>query len=348
MMRRVISPVRASARYRSIENRSFSEKKMSWLPSGLSAAHEQPPVRVGDLRLLRERPVVGLDRSVPAQDERVGPNPRDREQRAFRVARPPRPPQDVSDRGVAEAAGDIRPERLAVSVREVSRVVELADRGQRVALRRVPEPHRGVRVDGPEGEVLRHPLDEPQRQARGARHAEAARSLPRDVKLKRVHQLVADHVVRFGERARERQHDPPLHSLGDAARALAERSRNRVRLLEVGVTGVEDQRLAASQLMVEDLREPRVPPLGEPAGLRGRLALSRVVVDVEVRRLEKLEGKARVLDLVAPEVLGVDGRRHAKERGGQHLDGGDASRTLRHGSSPFRVVNPDARRMKPP
>jgi len=44
---------------------------------------------------------------------------------------------------------------------------------------------------------------------------------------------------------------------------------------------------------------------------------SRVVIDAEVGRLENLEGKARVLDLVAPEVLGVDRRPHAEEQPGQ-------------------------------
>ena len=68
---------------------------------------------------------------------------------------------------------------------------------------------------------------------------------------------MADHVIGVGERPAERQHDAPAQRLGDAAGALAELALDRVRLLESACDGVEDQRLAAAQLVTEAVRERR-------------------------------------------------------------------------------------------
>ena len=75
-----------------------------------------------------------------------------------------------------------------------------------------------------------------------------------NVVLKRVHELVANHVVGVGQRGAERQHDAALHAFGHAAGALADHRIDDVGLLEVGMAGVEDQRLAARELMREELR----------------------------------------------------------------------------------------------
>ena len=280
------------------------------------AAHEQPPICVRRLGLLRQRGVVGLNRGVPAERQRIGADPGDREQRAVGVPAPPGLPQDLPDDLVAEVARDERPERLAVAVGEIARVVQLPDRGQLVMLRGVAQPHGRVRVHGAEREVLGHPLDEPQREARSAGHAEAALTLPGDVELEGVNQLVADHVVRFSERPGERKHDAALENLRHPAGALAQLSPNRIRLLEIRVAGVQDQRLAAVQPMVEDLGEPGVPALRQAPRLLGGRPLRRIVVHVEVIGLEDLEIEAAVLDLVAPEVLGCGGGRYGDAGGG--------------------------------
>ena len=277
-------------------------------PGMAVAAHQQPPVRVRRLGLLRQSAVVGLDRGVPAERQRVGADAGDREQRALGVAGPPRLPQDLPDDLVAEVAGDERPECLSVAVGEKARVVQLVDRGKLVTLRGVAQPHGRVRIHGAEREVLRHPLDEPQRQARGARDAEPPLALPGDVELEGVHQLVANHVVRLRERPGERQHDAALEDLRHPARALTQLSRNRVRLLEIRVAGVQDQGLAPVQLVLEELGEAGVPALRQAPRLLGRRPLGRIVVHVEVVGLEDFEGEVPVLDLVASEVLGGGGR----------------------------------------
>ena len=131
----------------------------------------------------------------------------------------------------------------------------------------------------------------------------------RDVELERVHQLVADHMVRVGERPAHRQNDAPAQRLGDAAGAFAELALDDVGLLEVRMRRVEHERLAAAQLVLEHFLEPGQPALGHPGGEVDPFLRARVVVDVEVLGLEHLEVEVLVLNLVAPEVLGRGRRR---------------------------------------
>ena len=81
----------------------------------------------------------------------------------------------------------------------------------------------------------------------------------RDVELKRMHELVTDHVIRICDWSRERQYDPSPHWFGYAARSFAELSLNRIRLLEVRVRCVQDQRLTPPKLMGEHALETREP-----------------------------------------------------------------------------------------
>src|SRR5437867_584611 len=81
----------------------------------------------------------------------------------------------------------------------------------------VAQPHRGVRIDRSELQIFRHPFDEPQRQASGADLAWISTRRRGDVELERVDELVADDVIRVGQRTGERQHDAAPDRLGDAA-----------------------------------------------------------------------------------------------------------------------------------
>ena len=76
--------------------------------------------------------------------------------------------------------------------------------GQLFVQRRVAQPHGRVRIVRAERQVLGHALDEPQRQIQV--RAE-------DVVLKRVHQLVAEHVIGFRGPAADRHHDAALQRL---------------------------------------------------------------------------------------------------------------------------------------
>ena len=127
-----------------------------------------------------------------------------------------------------------------------------------------------------------------------------------------MHQFVSQDVIGLSKTSGEREHDPSFVEFGDAAGAFTEKTRYDVGLDELRMACVEHDRLALGELEVERLREPRVPPFGESARFDRRVVLRRVVVDVEVRRLENSEVEIVVVNFVAAERLrtGRSRRRH--------------------------------------
>ena len=143
-----------------------------------------------------------------------------------------------------------------------------------------------------------------------------------------MRQFVADDVIGLAEAGRKRHHDARLEALGEPAGPLVHRPGADVGLREVAVARVEHDRLAMRELMIEQLREARVPPLGHPRRLTRHLLLFRVVIDVEVLGVQRLELQAAVLDLIPAEVLracrrgqkrqGRRGKTHEYRRGPEH------------------------------
>jgi hypothetical protein len=88
----------------------------------------------------------------------------------------------------------------------------------------------------------------------------------------------------------------------------------------MSVAGVQDDRDAAIERMIEDRREARVPALGHSRRLLHGVALLGVIVNVEVRRLENAELEPVVLNLVAPEVLRADRDRGQQQSGEREKD----------------------------
>ena len=106
---------------------------------------------------------------------------------------------------------------------------------------RVAHPHRGMRVVRADRQILGHPLDEPQRQCLDAATAAVRGMAGGDVVLERVHQLVTEYVVCFGERCSQRKDHAPLQSFCHTTSALTDRATDDVRLLEVGVGSVQKE-----------------------------------------------------------------------------------------------------------
>ena len=70
---------------------------------------------------------------------------------------------------------------------------------------------------------------------------------------------------------------------------------------------IEQDRLPLSELPVEDPAETGIPPLGHAGHVARRSLLLGVEMQPEVRSLEDAEVELLVLDLVASEVLGIQG-----------------------------------------
>src|SRR5439155_22680176 len=83
-----------------------------------------------------------------------------------------------------------------------------------------------------------------------------------DVVLELVHHLVTQHVLQLLVGAGEWQHHPVLEELGDAAQALTG-GIDDVRLLEIGLRRVQDDRLASLEFVVQHTRQAGVPPRSE-------------------------------------------------------------------------------------
>ena len=117
-----------------------------------------------------------------------------------------------------------------------------------------------------------------------------------------MYELVAEDVVVVGVDAGERHDDTGPIGLRDAAGPFLELLAHHVRLLEVGVVGVEDERLSIKRVP-EGVRVPRVPSLRHARRIVDDQRLRRIEEIVEVLRLEDLPREGLVLNLVAPEVL---------------------------------------------
>jgi hypothetical protein len=136
---------------------------------------------------------------------------------------------DLPDDLVAPPLPDVRPERLAELVRvvPVGPLGHLLDARDRAVEGRVAHPGVRDRVVGPEREVLRHSLEQPERRVhlRQLLDVRAGLAAAEDVVLELVHHLVRQHVLEAAEVAGEREHVPLPRRVGDAARPLAEVAR---------------------------------------------------------------------------------------------------------------------------
>ena len=268
------------------------------------------PRRGGSVAALEERLIVVLRGGHPDEAQRVRVRGEDRA-RADVDAFGSHRLVELRHPRVAPAPADEGPERVAPAIREEARVApQVLDLGELVVEDRVPQPHRRVRVLASDRQVLGQPLDDPERQALEPLLAARHRDLLGDVVLERVHELVAQHVVRVAHRLGERHDDPVLEALREPARRLREGRGRGVRLVEVRLVGIEDQRLPLVELVVEHRADAAVPALRHPPRVEDQVrVLLGVAVDVEALGLDDVPVEVLVLDLVAPEVLRLGGAR---------------------------------------
>ncbi len=304
------------------------------------ALEQDPGELVGRLRLLEKGQVGLLHGFVPVGRELLELDAEHALQDDLVVAGAADGLHHLADDLVAPAPADIGPDGLAPAIGEVFiGVLELLDRRQLLAADGVAHPHGGVGVDRADGQVFGHALDEPERDAQGGVVAPGlvGMALEHDVVLEGVDELVADDMVGLVERRAVGQHDAALERLRESARALAENVLGDRGLLELGTAAVEDEGLAALELVVEHPGQPGVPALGHEAGHLHRALVLEIEIDVEVPGLHDLEVKFLVLDLVPPIPLGAEVRRaDGQDEAGQAQDDQDlGQRGSPHGFPPW-------------
>ena len=246
-------------------------------------------------------------------------------------------------------------ERLPLLVHEVRprNPVEVVERDEVAGGHRVSHHHL-VLVVALAAPVLGEPLGEPQREEPvGGRPVVLVG--PEQLRVREdVDEFVADHPAEPLEVAVGGEDDAPLEELEEPADPVRDEPGRDVRLLEVDVGRVEDERRPAREAVGEAVLQLRVLLFGEGRPDLGERARLRVVVDVEVGRPEHLPVEALVLHLVAAEVVAVlaaRGRReeHPHEGDERHERGALPHGTKgTHGTLPLKVGGLGATRPRYP
>ena len=278
---------------------------------GEQGSRHRPPLRpVADLG-----EVLLLHRVVPLRHQLLEGDPQHPLQRHLHPAARAEL-GDLADRLVAPALPDVGHQGLAETIGEDP--VEVLRRRELAFERGIAQPHGGVGVHRAEREVLGHPLGEPQRRVRADDALHAAHPAPRpDVELELVGHLVLEDVLVFLVGAGQGEDVPVPEEVGEPAGALVDFLAGGVGLLEIGVRGVGNDRLALVELVIERPRQLGVGHLRHPRDVQRRLALRGIVVHVEVLGLDDLEVEPAVLDLVAAEILRRQGgRKHGQQARG--------------------------------
>jgi hypothetical protein len=218
---------------------------------------------------------------------------------------------DELEGGVAEVVDDARVGVAAV-------FVEAAQLGNLLRDRGVADGHEVERVPGATL-VVGQPLVEPEGDR--ALH-QAARD---EIELEDVGQLVGDEALQLVRRQVDGQDHAAADRLGEGQHSFGHEVGEEVRLLELGVRLVEDERDREVDLVLEVPRDLLIRALGVGHDAAQVLLELGVVVDLEVRALVDAPGEAVVRDLVLPEVgneLGAGGgrRREEEEDEGSHQE----------------------------
>ncbi len=134
-----------------------------------------------------------------------------------------------------------------------------------------------------------------------------------DGELEDVDELVAQRVAEFRVTAPERQRHSSLQEFSDTENSLRRDEGEDVRLLEVDVGGVDDERNALADFVAEPSRERVVTLLGvDERGARDAFFL-RIEKDIDVLAGNDVPIEATILDLVLAEPADLrSGRRKSQ------------------------------------
>ena len=140
--------------------------------------------------------------------------------------------------------------------------------------------------------------------------------MPDFARHEHVNELVPDDVAEFRDRSVCGDDDAPLEEFKKSAHPFRDESFRRVRLLEVNVGAVEDQRDPHVHGVVEFLLQERIALLREVGPPFRKLLHLGIIIDVEMIGLEDAPVEFGVLDFVPSEIeeLGVRRGRSQEEK----------------------------------
>ena len=116
-----------------------------------------------------------------------------------------------------------------------------------------------------------------------------------------MNQLVPDDVAKIPHRTVVWNDDAPFEKLEETADAFRDKVGRRVRLLEVKVRAVKNERDAIEDVMIELLLEHAITLFGKVCTALREILHLRIIIDVEVFGLEDMPIEISILDFIAAE-----------------------------------------------
>ncbi len=208
--------------------------------------------------------------------------------------------ENLADLRLTVLRGDVVPHGLTASVREVT--AEVFDRRKVVVYRGVAQEHIGIRIPA-EGGVLTDALVEPEGEDERRTAGEEGLDGPavEHVVDDRMDKFMVNDVAELAVAPLERNHHAVLEELGDTADALLQVLPDHVRLLEIVVGIVHDNRNPVRDLVPEEMTDGNVRAFRGFGGKHGQVIPPLRVVDVKVIALNELPGEPLILNLVLAE-----------------------------------------------
>ena len=283
----------------------------------------ESPRRDGERPLRRHRRVVALAHPVlplvreSIEGAAVHARHRVLERRVF-----PQVAVQLEDPPLPVARGEVAVEDAAHRIDEAAVGVRQVAQGRQLPADGHVTEHHLVPTVFARREVLGEPFGPPERQRRLTDAGVAVERLGGEADLEHMHQLVAERVAELAVAAPERQRHATLQELRDAQQPLGRNEGQDVRLLEVRMGGVDNERDTPRDGMIEAPLERVIALLGIGERHPPQLLGVGVIVEVDVLTAEHVPIEAPVLDLVLAEVAELGGeRRGERERQTQDYTG---------------------------
>ena len=217
--------------------------------------------------------------------------------------------QDIGDFLAAVSLAEIRNRELAQFIpnergSEAVEIMQLRERDDVVIDASIAQHHLADSVVIL-GEVIRHPLNKPDR--RGVEELAAidahVRLLIDNIVLKDMDELMENHLTKRRNRTRKRDNDAVFEELSEPTNAFVEFLQDDVRLLKIPMRLVKDERCPVLQLVFKIFAVLFVSFLGDGCHERHEFCFTRIIVDVKVLRAVNVPIEALPSNLVFPEAL---------------------------------------------
>ena len=194
-------------------------------------------------------------------------------------------------------------QRLALLVHQIgpADAVDIREGNEVIGIDGVPHDHF-VGLVGRAGPVFRQPLRKPERKKALRGNAVVPNHAKHLGVGEHMHQFVPNHPPELMHVAVGGNNDPAFQKFEKSADSGGNEARRNVRLPEMQVRGIKNERRAVRKRKIEPVLQFFIGFLGKRGAVFGEFPHFRIVVNVEMLRFEDVPIEMLVLHLVAPEM----------------------------------------------